>query len=113
VQNAAAVTLGQIQSEVFSPICSGCHSGPTSNILPSGMNLSNANASFNALVNVTSLQVGSLSRVTPNDPANSYLIRKLEGTQTVGVRMPQGGPFLDQATIDMIREWITAGAPSN
>ncbi len=113
VQNAAAVTLGQIQSEVFLPICSGCHSGPTSNILPSGMNLSNANASFNALVNVTSLQVGSLSRVTPNDPANSYLIRKLEGTQTVGVRMPQGGPFLDQATIDMIREWINAGAPSN
>jgi hypothetical protein len=113
VQNTAAVTLGQIQSEVFSPICSGCHSGPTSNNLPSGMNLSSANASFNALVNVPSLQVGSLNRVTPNDPANSYLIQKLEGTQAVGSRMPQGGPFLDQATIDMIKEWINDGAPNN
>ncbi|HNP36045.1 MAG TPA: CHRD domain-containing protein [Woeseiaceae bacterium] len=113
VQNVAAVTLGQIQSQVFSPICSGCHSGPTSSNLPSGMNLSSTNASFNALVNVASLQVGSLNRVTPNDPANSYLIRKLEGTQTVGARMPQGGPFLDQATIDMIKDWISDGAPNN
>ncbi|MDH3716342.1 MAG: CHRD domain-containing protein, partial [Gammaproteobacteria bacterium] len=113
VQNAAAVTLGQIQSEVFSPLCSGCHSGPTSTNLPSGMNLSSANASFGDLVNVSSLQVGSLNRVTPNDPANSYLIQKLEGTQAVGSRMPQGGPFLDQATIDMIKEWINDGAPNN
>jgi CHRD domain/Bacterial Ig domain len=113
VQNATAVTLGQIQTQVFSPTCSGCHSGPTSGNLPSGMNLSSASASFGALVNVPSLQVGSLNRVTPNDPQNSYLIRKLEGTQTVGVRMPQGGPFLDQATIDMIKDWINDGAPNN
>jgi hypothetical protein len=113
VENTAAVTLGQIQSEVFSPTCSGCHSGPTSSNLPSGMDLSSANASFSALVNVPSLQVGSLDRVTPNDPANSYLIQKLEGTQAVGSRMPQGGPFLDQATIDMIKEWINDGAPNN
>ncbi len=113
VQNAVAVTLGQIQTQVFSPICSGCHSGPTSSNLPSGMNLSSANASFTALVNVASLEVGSLNRVTPNDSGNSYLVQKLEGTQAVGVRMPQGGPFLDQATIDMIKDWINDGAPNN
>lgn len=113
VQNVAAVTLSQIQAQVFTPLCSGCHTGPTGNVLPSGMNLSNANASFNALVNVASLQDGLLSRVAPNDAANSYLIRKLEGTQSVGTRMPQGGPFLDQATMDMIRQWINAGAPNN
>jgi len=27
--------------------------------------------------------------------------------------MPQGGPFLSQATIDMIRQWISDGAPNN
>ena len=41
------------------------------------------------------------------------LIQKLEGTQAVGGRMPQGGPFLDQATMDMIKEWINDGAPNN
>lgn len=113
VNNAAAVTLGQIQTQAFAQMCSGCHSGPTSSDLPSGMDLSSANASFNALVDVPSLQVGTLNRVTPNDTANSYLIQKLDGTQAVGGRMPQGGPFLDQATMDMIEDWINDGAPNN
>jgi hypothetical protein len=113
VQNAAAVTLSQIQAQVFSTSCSGCHSGPTGNSLPSGMSLTSAANSFAALVNVPSLQVGSLDRVTPGDPDNSYLIQKLDGTAGVGSRMPQGGPFLDQATMDMIRQWITDGAQNN
>jgi hypothetical protein len=62
---------------------------------------------------VASLEVGALNRVTPGDPDNSYVIQKLEGTAAVGARMPQGGPFLDQATIDMIRQWITDGAANN
>ena len=113
VQNAAPVTLSMIQTQVFTPTCSGCHSGPTSSALPSGMNLSSTAASFAALVNVASLQVSTLNRVTPSDTANSYLIQKLEGTAAMGVRMPQGGPFLDQATMDMIKQWINDGAPNN
>lgn len=113
VQNAAMVTLTQIQNEVFTPICSACHTGPTSNALPSGMNLSSAADSFAALVGVASIQVPALNRVEPGNPDDSYLIRKLEGTQSVGDRMPQGGPFLDQETIDTIRQWITDGAPNN
>lgn len=115
VQNASPVTLSMLQSQIFGPTCSvsGCHSGPTSNVLPSGMNLTSAANSFAALVNVTSLQVGSLNRVTPGDPDNSYLIQKLEGSAAVGSRMPQGGPFLDQATINMVRQWIADGAMNN
>jgi len=115
VQNGAAVTLTQIQTQVFGPICSGCHSGPTSNSLPSGMNLSNAAASHAALVNVVSLQANpAIDRVEPGQPDSSYLIRKLEGGPNIaGDRMPQGGPFLDQATIDMIRQWISDDAPNN
>ncbi len=113
VQNGVAVTLTEIQQQVFTPMCSGCHSGPTSNALPSGMDLSSAADSFAALVNVQSLQV-MLDRVEPGDPDNSYLIRKLEGGPNIqGSRMPQGGPFLEQETIDMIRQWITDGAPNN
>jgi hypothetical protein len=113
VENAMPVTLTQLQNQIFSPICSGCHSGPTSNNLPSGMNLSSRASSHAALVNVPSLQVGSIDRVEPGDPDNSYLIHKLEGTNAVGSRMPQGGPFLDQPTIDMVRQWISDGAANN
>ena len=112
VENGSPVTLTQIQTQVFTPICSGCHTGPTSNFLPSGMNLSNAASSHAALVNVASIQMGSLDRVEPGDPDNSYLIRKLEGTGAFD-RMPQGGPFLDDATMAMIRQWITDGALNN
>ena len=58
-----------------------------------------------------SLQVPSLNRVTPGNPNDSYLIRKLEGgPNIINARMPFGGPFLDQTTIDSIRQWITNGA---
>jgi len=111
-EHALPVTLTQLQSEIFTPICSGCHSGPTGNMLPSGMNLSSAADSFAALVGVPSLQVDSLNRVTAGDPDNSYLVQKLEGTAAVGGRMPLGGA-LDQAMIDMVRQWIIDDALNN
>lgn len=107
---ASGATLDEIQAAVFDPSCSGCHSGPAGGPLPSGMDLSDADASFNNLVGVASSQVPALNRVTPGDPDNSYLIQKLEGTQSTGQRMPAGGPFLDQAVIDDVRQWIADGA---
>jgi hypothetical protein len=106
---ANAPTLAQLQSSIFGPRCSSCHTGGGGS-LPGSMNLSSASASFAALVGVTSVEVASLQRVKAGDPANSYIINKLEGTQTVGQRMPLGGPFLDQPTIDQVRAWIQAGA---
>ena len=65
-------------------------------------------------VGVASVQQPSLQRVQPNDAANSYIIRKLEGAAGIsGSRMPLGGPFLDQATIDEVKSWIAAGAQNN
>jgi hypothetical protein len=61
-------------------------------------------------VSVASVETGVL-RVAPGNASNSYLIQKLEGTQTSGARMPFGGPFLDAATIAVIRQWIDSGAP--
>jgi hypothetical protein len=107
---AAGPTLDEIQASVFSPTCAtaSCHTGPSGNILPAGMDLSDANASFNALVGVSSLQQPAILRVAPGDPDNSYLIMKLEGN--AGTRMPFGGPALDAAVIADIRQWITDGA---
>ena len=102
-------TLAQLQANIFGPRCSGCHTGG-GGVLPGSMNLSSAAATFAALVNVTSLEEPTQKRVLPNTPNNSYLITKLSGTQTVGQRMPLGGPFLSQAEIDGVRAWIQAGA---
>jgi len=109
---ATGATLEQLQASVFTPNCavSGCHTGPASNTLPAGMDLSSADASFASLVGIASLQVPTLSRVAPSDPDNSYLVQKVEGTATSGARMPLGGGVLDQAAIDDIRQWISDGA---
>jgi uncharacterized protein (TIGR03118 family) len=112
---APPATLTQIQSSVFTPICSGCHNGsnPANGVLPGSQNLTAGN-SFAMLVNVASLEQPSLMRVKPNDPANSYLIQKLEGAASItGARMPFGGPYLSQATIDQIKSWILNGAPND
>jgi hypothetical protein len=58
------------------------------------------------------VEVSALERVAPGHADDSYLIRKLEGTAgIVGDRMPRFGTPLDQPTIDVIRQWIDAGAP--
>lgn len=110
---AAAPTLAQLQSSIFTPVCSGCHNG-SGGALPGSMNLTSAAASFAALVNVASVQQGAVLRVAPSNPDASYLVRKLEGASGItGSRMPLGGPFLDQPTIDQVRAWISAGAQNN
>jgi hypothetical protein len=107
---ATGPTLDEIQTNVFTPICSGCHTGPAGGTLPAGMDLSDADASFANLVGVASLQEPSLSRVEAGDPDNSYLVHKIEGTASTGGQMPLGGPPLDQAVIGDIRQWIADGA---
>jgi hypothetical protein len=62
------------------------------------------------LVNVPSTENNAVLRVAPNDPDNSYLIQKLEGTASVGAQMPLNGTPLDQAAIDVIRQWVIDGA---
>lgn len=99
-------TFASIQANVFSPVCTGCHAGAAA---PAGLRL-DAGSSYALLVGVASAEVGSLQRVEPGNPDNSYLIRKLEGSAAVGARMPLGGPYLDQATIGVIRQWIADGA---
>jgi hypothetical protein len=100
-----------IQENIFTPICSVCHAGAGA---PEGLRLDAAN-SYNLLVGVPSTEVPSVLRVMPGDPANSYIIQKLQGTAAVGARMPFGcpstQPCLSASTIAFIQQWITNGAP--
>jgi hypothetical protein len=78
------------------------------------MNLASAAGAYAALVGVAGTQQPTLQRVKPGDPASSYLISKLEGVNIGNTnRMPLGGPFLDQATIDSVKVWIAQGALNN
>jgi hypothetical protein len=105
-------TLQSIQQNLFTPTCSvaGCHDGGGS-ALPRSVDLRNEAVSRTSLVGVASVEVPSLQRVAPGNAADSYVIRKLEGGPgIVGQRMPFNGPYLDQATINVIRQWIDGGA---
>jgi len=112
---AAAATLTQVQQNVFTPRCTGCHNGsqPAGGALPGSMDL-RSGSSFAGLVNVASLEQPTLMRVKPGEPDNSYVIHKIEGAAGIaGARMPFGGPFLDQPTIDQVRSWVASGAQNN
>ncbi len=103
------VTFSQVQA-IFNSSCavSGCHAGSS----PTGSMDLSAGVAYANIVNVASVQNPALSRITPNDPENSYLFRKLTGTNISGNRMPLGGT-LSAAQIDLVRDWIEAGAPNN
>ncbi|MCZ6727562.1 MAG: hypothetical protein O7A98_09455 [Acidobacteria bacterium] len=107
-----ATTFSQFQAQIFTPSCGivSCHNTGTAQ---AGLVLE-AGQSYGNLVNVASTQQPGLNRVTPNQPEQSYLIKKLRGDPDItGERMPRGGPFLNQADIDAMIAWINNGAPDN
>lgn len=100
--------FASIQEHVLTPICTRCHIGAGA---PQGLQLDAAH-SYALLVGVASSEQPAVLRVSPGDPDSSYLLRKLEGAPGIsGEQMPFGGPYLPQATLDVIRQWIAAGAP--
>jgi hypothetical protein len=104
-------TFTRVQNEIFTPNCAqlGCHDPlgkQESMILSPGRAYANT-------VGVVSVQMQGLKRVTPSDPANSYLYRKITGAGITGDRMPQGGPYLNDAQIKLVRDWIRRGAPND
>jgi methionine-rich copper-binding protein CopC len=105
---ALSANFQSIQDNVFTPICTRCHIGANA---PEGLQLDQAH-SYALLVGVPSAEMPGTLRVKAGDPTDSYLIQKLQGSGgIVGVQMPFGGPYLPQSTIDLIKQWITNGAP--
>jgi hypothetical protein len=101
---------GDIQP-IFTSNCalSGCHG----DVGAYGLTLT-AGQSYSLLVNVKSVQVPTLMRVRPALPDSSYVVRKIEGHQTVGVRMP-AHPVVDLSytNTQLVKNWITKGAQYN
>jgi len=102
-------TLQDIQDNVFTPGCaqSFCHGAAQS----AGLDLRDGQ-SFTFLVDVPSNEVPTADRVEPFAPDDSYLICKLENCAwIVGQQMPLIGGPLPQDQTDVIRAWISLGAP--
>ena len=106
---ADAVTLADLQQNIFGAICTNCHTGANA---PRGLRLDSEDNSYAFLVNQAADEMPDLMRVNPGNPDQSYIIKKLEGaSDIVGGRMPLGGPYLSQTQIDQVRNWISNGAP--
>ncbi len=113
-------TFSSIQRDIFSaadssgrPACTGCHVVLGRRPPSGGLNLV-GDAAYGNLVNTASADKRGAIRVIPGDPEHSYLIHKLEGRSgIVGDRMPDGGPFLSEGQILVIKRWIARGAPND
>ena len=93
----AAPTLTQIQTTLFTPSCTGCHSAGGS----AGLNLS-AGSAYANLVNVPATTLPGM-RVAPGSPSTSALVTQLAS----------GHRSVSAANQSLISAWITAGALNN
>ena len=68
------------------------------------------------IVNVRSAYRSDLDLVEPGDPDQSFLLRKLDAlgpTSEVGAPMPYGYRALAEHEVEVLRQWITIGAPND
>jgi hypothetical protein len=93
---------------MFQRECTPCHIDRVSG----GLSLLEGEALYDRLL-APSVQLPSMARVNPGEPATSYLWLKLEGTHTdaggLGEPMPLGGAF-SSANATLLRRWIEQGA---
>lgn len=93
--------------EIFNGSCGGsdCHiSSPQS-----GVQLNN----YDNVMESEGVQYGELV-VQEGDAEGSPLVDKIESNNPeFGVRMPEGGPYLSDDEIELIKEWINDGAEDN
>jgi len=109
---AAGVSYGTSIQPVWNTSCAGagCHVGAS----PPAQSLDlEAATSHGNLVDAASAQVPLFKRVRAFRPDSSYLVHKLQGTQSHGFRMPLGAAALPDATINLVRDWVLQGAPNN
>ncbi len=110
---------------IFAQSCSfsSCHGSSAGSA--NGVFLGGTDASLvhQAIVDVRSSKLPEMSFVKPGDPRESFLLRKMDGSQcaldarctggTCGQSMPQNDTTLPIETRDTVRRWIAQGAKND
>ncbi|MBI4518932.1 MAG: hypothetical protein HY699_24335 [Deltaproteobacteria bacterium] len=110
----SATGLAAIQREIFNPSCvaGGCHNGVAR---AGNLVLTDGDAYQQLLAAPTvnaAAQAAGLARVQPFQPEASFLLIKLTNPRPgEGSRMPLSAAPLAEDKIEMVRQWIAAGAP--
>jgi hypothetical protein len=101
-------TFAEVQTAALATSCafSSCHGAAQGT---GGLKLDGTDADYERLVGVASSTGEPL--VDPSHADGSYLVAKLEGAAGItGDAMPPGSP-LDDAALQLVRDWIDGGAP--
>ena len=88
--------------------CARCHTGDEEGVRQSGLDMTS----------YATLRVGGgrsgAAIVVPGDPCSSILLQKLGASPPFGARMPrEGPPFLTDAQLAQVSDWILEGARDN
>ena len=98
-----------------------CHEPPDQGGNPAAIILLHDESSYDRIVDVFAA-TATIPYVTPGEPSESYLMHKLDGSQTLdpsvggcdcnggGSTMPSGAPQLDLEVRNRVRSWIEQGA---
>jgi hypothetical protein len=103
--------LSEVQSKVFTPSCvfATCHDAQAAG----GLSLVSGE-SYRNLVGVKSVGAPERTRVIAGDVMNSYVIEKLtKAMPEAGVQMPQNGFPLEPDRLQLVKDWISAGAEND
>ncbi|MCB1757305.1 MAG: hypothetical protein KDJ38_17405 [Gammaproteobacteria bacterium] len=111
-------TLTNIQQQIFDTKCISCHSD---NYAAGGLNLQSGKSHSQLVGRPFLYDMQNSVLVAAGDADSSLLVNKLTGVNLgnegdgdyKGERMPLLGPYLDEATIQVVIDWINAGAKDN
>jgi hypothetical protein len=102
------------------PSCHGSTTGNTNGVFLGGTDPTRV---YQAIVEVRSSKLPTMSYVKPNDPRESFLQRKVDGSHCVldaqctgadcGQSMPRNDETLPMGERDTIRRWIAQGAKND
>ncbi len=117
-----AIVVGGVSSNLLSITISGTGQGQVSfrsDVLP----IFTAHGCIGCHGGTSGLYVGTVAQllqggvhgpaITPGNAATSTLVQKLSANPPFGARMPQGGPYLDPSTLQILENWINQGALDN
>lgn len=120
-----AVSFSKDVFPIFAQSCAftSCHGSTTGSSNGIFLGGSDPKKVHDAIVDVRSSKLGTMSYVKAGDPRESFMMRKMDGSQCVlnaqctegdcGQSMPRNDETLPLATRDTVRRWIAQGAKND